>query len=398
MPPDIVRPFATSNAGDIIALAHRLGMRWKDVRPDEGVMRAEGNGQSFTSTTVRGFGLLLQYTLDPVILEERAKTSNVLHALILPSREADMLGFQTISGDELFGLPDFVFDFDDPKGVDAITRAMHQLGIDREVRERYARYVMRSNNLHGFSDLLGMVGPFLPLEGSSVVQILPPCSEAHDSPTNWWEGFVVYHARLLRCMEEQRMAGTLSKQIEWVLERFEYMRRTYPWNECPSWEAESTNKEIKNGRSIKFLDDLRGIWSTTTSYFTALESDWRDLGASKRFRYIDLVGAHIAQAVHYPDLAESNIKAGHNSQRYDLGPSRSKRVAEGMHIYVDQIPEVVDFMKEKGFNVERVTQEAWWTLILRAMCWHRSIAFMQYQKGTQVSPSFYGSRIPVYIA
>lgn len=76
MPSEIVRPFATSNVGNILALAHRLGMLWKDIRPDHGVMRAEGRGQSITSTTVRGFGLLLQYTLGGGTLEKNRNRIN----------------------------------------------------------------------------------------------------------------------------------------------------------------------------------------------------------------------------------------------------------------------------------------------------------------------------------
>lgn len=206
---------------------------------------------------------------------------------------------------------------------------------------------------------------------------------------------MVYHARLLEYMKEQRKSSDRSEQMEWVLERFEYMRNTYPWNQCPSWEAESANNETKNGRSIEFLNDLRSIWSTTTIYLLERHPSTSD--PSKSFRYIDLVAAHITQAVYYPDLAEANIKAGIN-KRSELGAGRSKRVAEGIHIYVDQIPNVVDFMKDKGFDDKRVVSEAWWTLILRAMCWHRSVAFIDIRRGFSVPPSFHGSKIPVYIA
>ncbi len=388
MPPDIVRPFATSNVGDIIAMGHRLGMRWKELRPDDGVLRAEGNGQSITSTTVRGFGLLLQYTFDRVILDKRARTSNILRTLTIPSRNADMFGFQIVAGSRDLYLPDFVFD--SSAGFSPIRLVMKQLGVDRDVQDMYADYFQRFGCLYGFSDLIGMVTSFLPLPGSSVVQVFSPYPEVHDSPTNCWEGFDVYHARLLEYTEEQIKAGNKSIQMKWVLDRFEYMRRTYPWNQCPSWEAESTNNETKNGRSVRFLNDLRSIWSQTTAYFKALQNKYS-------FRYIDLVGAHITQAVHYPMLAEANIKAG-TRRRYDLGDTRGYRVAEGMHIYVDQIPMVVEFMKEKGFDNESIATEAWWTLILRAMCWHRSVAFVEIQKGNLVPASFCGSRIPVYIA
>lgn len=385
MPPEIVRPFATSNVGDIIALAHRLGMRWKDIRPGDGIMRAEGNGQSITSTTVRGFGLLLQYTFDLSIVRiQTGIGSGDTLILTIPSREADMLGFQITP--RTYGVPRFVFG--DPIGPNTITRAMSQLGLDREVQDMYVEYFRKSKRLYGFSDLIGMVTCFLPLQGSSIVQIFSPYPEAHDSPTNWWEGFVVYHARLLKCVEGQIKTGDHSEQMKWVLDRFEYMRSTYPWNQCPSWEAESRNNETKNGRSIAFLNDLRNIWLAAEDYFRTLSS---------KFRYRDLVGAHIAQAVYYPDLAEANIKAG-TDKRYELGAGRSQRVAEGMHIYVDQIPKVVDFMKEKGFDDEKVVREAWWTLILKAMCWHRSVALMEFQPSNAVPPSFHESQIPVYIA
>lgn len=44
MPPDLVQPVAFSTIGDIIAIAHRLGMEWKGIRPGQDIMRAEGNG------------------------------------------------------------------------------------------------------------------------------------------------------------------------------------------------------------------------------------------------------------------------------------------------------------------------------------------------------------------
>ena len=388
MPPDIVRPFATSCVGDVIALAHRLGMRWKEIRPDDGVIRAEGNGQSITSTTVRGFGLLLQYTFDRSIVEDSKHVSNRASTLTIPSCEADMLGFQIVPGCKALDLPDFVFDAS--AGFSSIRQAMIQLGVKPEVRKMYAAYYERSGRLDGFSDLVGMVAPFLPLPGSSVVQIFNLYTQFQVSPTNWWEGFAVYYVRLLQYTEEQTKAGDDSEQMRWVLDRFEYMKRTYPNNKCPSWDDEIANKKIKNGGSLVYLDDLRNIWLATMDYFRKLQSQ-------KSLRYIDLVGAHIAQAVYYPDQTNENIKDRSN-KRFQLGVFRSEGMAEGMHIYVDQIPKVVDFMKEKGFGDAKIVTEAWWTLMLRAMCWHRSIAWVEIPKSNFVSPSFHGSRIPVYIA
>ena len=108
MPPEITRPFATSNVGDIIALAHRLGMFLTDLRPADGIMRAEGNGFSIVSTTVRGFGLFLQFTHDEAakIPDEQIRERHV------PTVAADKLGFQIIPGHRLFHrwLEDFALD------------------------------------------------------------------------------------------------------------------------------------------------------------------------------------------------------------------------------------------------------------------------------------------------
>ena len=59
MAPGITRPFASTTLGDIIALAHRLGMRWIDLRPEDGNVWADGQGQAITSIVVSGFGILI---------------------------------------------------------------------------------------------------------------------------------------------------------------------------------------------------------------------------------------------------------------------------------------------------------------------------------------------------
>ena len=90
MSPDIVRPVATSIVRDIIALAHRLGMGWNDLRLGDGFMRAEGNGHSIVSTTVRGFGILLQFAYDPA---GELLNSEAWSHVTIPSSQADKLGF-----------------------------------------------------------------------------------------------------------------------------------------------------------------------------------------------------------------------------------------------------------------------------------------------------------------
>ena len=62
MPPDIVRPVASTTVGNLIAMVHRLGMGWTEFRLDEGRLRATGDGRTFSTSIVRGMGLVVEYS------------------------------------------------------------------------------------------------------------------------------------------------------------------------------------------------------------------------------------------------------------------------------------------------------------------------------------------------
>jgi hypothetical protein len=63
--PDVVRPLARTSVSAIAIIARRMGMRWKDFRPVDGVMRAEGKDYILTATNVRSLGILLRYSPMP---------------------------------------------------------------------------------------------------------------------------------------------------------------------------------------------------------------------------------------------------------------------------------------------------------------------------------------------
>lgn len=64
MPPDIVRPVASTTLGCLVMMAHRMGMIWSDVRLDGGKFRATGDGRSFSVSLVRGMGFVVEYSSD----------------------------------------------------------------------------------------------------------------------------------------------------------------------------------------------------------------------------------------------------------------------------------------------------------------------------------------------
>ena len=382
MPTDIVRPFASSTIGDIIAIAHRLGMEWKDLRPGENIMRAEGNGQSFSSTPIRSLGILLQYTSDRPLAEDKAQRNT---SMMVCSAEADKFGFGIIPGFKDLGMSDI--QIDDAQEETALKNAMRDLGI-----ESYQWHLGVPHNHQNSFDLLPLMSPWIPLRGSNIVQIRRPCRN-FPSATMWWEGLVVFKNRLRDICSNQNETSSLS-QLRWVLEKYETMSSKYGWNDCPSWEEEGSNSRIKNGRDLAFLDDLYDIWRKCTKYLQDIQTRGHDSF------YRDLVAAHIVQALAVPPEMDRNVGDGKDQNaRWSFASFRSPHMAETMHLFIDRIPGMADFMAQKNFSDRDTVRDAWWTMILRAMCWQRSIAFVERDPSSAVVPSaLYNSRAPVYIA
>lgn len=66
-------------------------IRWKEFRPADGVMRAEGNGHLMTSTLVRSLGVMSHYSIT------RKRKPTRYEETYIPSSESDAMGFGVIS-------------------------------------------------------------------------------------------------------------------------------------------------------------------------------------------------------------------------------------------------------------------------------------------------------------
>lgn len=96
MPPDVVRPLASTTLGTLIAIAHRMGMTWVDLVPRDGKIRAEGKGHSISANVMRGMGIVVEYNMDPG-LQQRKRDWESLSSLYVPSIAADKVRHQRIS-------------------------------------------------------------------------------------------------------------------------------------------------------------------------------------------------------------------------------------------------------------------------------------------------------------
>lgn len=78
MPTDCPKPLASSTVGDIAVMVQRTGMIWKEFKPGEGRMIAEGGPYIINSMELRGLGIVLQFrclddTLNHNVRESKRK-------------------------------------------------------------------------------------------------------------------------------------------------------------------------------------------------------------------------------------------------------------------------------------------------------------------------------------
>lgn len=184
MPPDLVRPVATTNVFNIAIMAYRLGMTWIDFRPEENVMRAEGNGQLLNSTHVRSIGIILQYLKTGGYIEDSIdKNFN-------PSRVADALSFGII----LTSTPVLHMYFTLSSGdhlkigtIDEILFSMAQIGCTKDAIKKAKDTYSVGKKPFGFSDIIPLITPMMHVKGNPLIR-LPVPAEHCDGLTSHKEG------------------------------------------------------------------------------------------------------------------------------------------------------------------------------------------------------------------
>lgn len=205
MSPEIVRPFAVTNVSDIAVMARRLGMIWTDFRPEDGILRAEGNGHVLSSTLVRSIGVILQY-MNITPYPRKVSKEN----LFVPSRDADEMGFGILPGFEKLRIPSFRIGT-----IGEVYASMNIMDKSHQASQKIKDVRgIEPNCTFGFSDLIPLAAPMIRLRGSTIVRVPIP-TEYHAGLTLHKEGFVVFHNRLKEYIANDNRIE--HSEIKWVL-------------------------------------------------------------------------------------------------------------------------------------------------------------------------------------
>ncbi|KAI9893286.1 MAG: hypothetical protein M1814_000415 [Vezdaea aestivalis] len=411
VPAEVIRPFATTTLGSIAVVAKRLGMRWRDFRPHDGVMNAEGNGQTLTSTTVRSLGLLLQYSCDP-----QGQDFNFPY---VPSSASDLLAFGIVPASGL-GTPRLTVGT-----LNDIKALIHELSPGGQ----YSALLRDEENLQwldGFSEILGIASPFLRLRKSTVARVYNPLFGNPNIMTSR-EGFVIFLERI----KELCNHSPISSQANWIREKYIFLKYKFG-----QWERALNSKWTQLDHSMDYLDDLHDIFDETTAYIHSLLKE-RSMARPSRYFYNSLVSCQIGLTLtcrqrirlrfskynssegsddppvglelptstdqgekHRPsEASEGDTNFQRTYYEYENEPFFDTFLAEGMHVYFDSIDTIVITMASVGFGDAEMVKSAWITMMFRSLLWYRAHHLDPPQIGDRndLSSEFAESRLPIFI-
>ena len=377
IPPSVVKPLASSTVGYVVALGHRMRMTWKELKLEEGAMTAEGFGLSFVSTKIHGVGIVIQFSC--------SISKPLDHSMMLiPTAAADMMHCGIIPGDPELEIQDYDIVLDDNnvrnKDMTGIENLLKDLNVsaekiavlinddNRNLWEQFGGLPMFEQLLPGFSDVMPMLAPFMPLPGSRTVKCKNPIRQAIRGPLTWGQGWIIMQKRLNGMKRSAQMNQVFNHLTESM---------TDPYKDLYKQGCFAEN--LKTAKEEEFVHLLRCQHRSTTEYFQELKSNITN------FRFKDLVAAHIHMAV---DAASQDSKQENHGKPASWMDDRC-------YTYVDMVDKVVI----NGIKPE-IVQDAWWTLMLRCFTWSRSVYLVdKWVPGwAPQKAAVYRSQIPVWLS
>lgn len=428
VPPDISRPLATSSVGEIVVLALRLGMQWRNIQPATRQMSADGNGMSITALgSIAGAGCVLSFErsdnrdfeMNPeeMIIQSACADAMMcgvlpVDRLLHPTQQIEGRAFphtlNIIQGDLKIGI--------------AVLLDFLQVGFPDELRENNPDVNnIRNGAVMGpgsgvyrrppFNDLIFLVAPFIPIPGTTARNVLfngwagrGPCSIF-----NYFECRIALWRRL-----QKRMGTTFGSRetMKRIYALFSFLRLEFSGDF--NLDGRSAAINCTDGYPCQPQDRLalvticRSIHYETGEWFTT-KGEKKEKGSdSTPLRYKDLLAGHFVVATKAAKDAQSKFREKdpqewweeHNYAEDSGRPGGGGNVRPMYAIaleYVDHVKdgELRDWLhkyRDCKCTAEEV-EEAWWMLILRGLSWAMSVHIVC---GRDVASSHWRDATPVY--
>ena len=390
VPPDVIKPYAVANIGDIAIIAQRLGMSWKDFRPGEGVMRAEGNNCLITSTVVRSLGIVLSFSADSHLIDYEERHRNVY----VPSWQASLLGFGLVPRSDIAPeipigrTPHNAFPVGKEKLFDCYLRsfcgypqdeqAFGRIDESRHLSGTYGRLLLTWSDLdHSVaSEFVALVAPVLRMRNSTISRVFRPASNIGNEVLSSQFSMQSFCRRLQTLVLGS--VGT-SQQLQLILTQCNEILSHRRWDKANGHPMDYDF----NQSELELLDLIHDAWDATTE---VLKNPW----------FESLLRSHLRELL--------AIRDGHTQtsrQEIDAsGVSSNVSPEEDImgHYFEVCRPRIIEQVQQKHAlgKEDTVTLNSHWvTMIFRSLCWYSLHRFKF--KHAIVDFQYFESKQQVYI-
>ena len=368
MPPDVSRPMALTTVQSIGIIAVRLGMTWKDVRPTEGVMIAEGSGFTLTSSIVRGVGLVMGLTS-----EDRHDECLLFGSVeppgnrLAPTRYADRLAFGVVTAD--FRLRRLPFG-----SSDETFGTLREIDPSGTLVERMSNFQQREGDrMPGVSDFICMVCVPVRLLHSTIMRIPRPSNDVL-GPINSVCGTIAFQICLDRYVSSKGTCAT--EQSKHILQSVSGLERVWP-----QW-TKSRSRDSLDEPSMQYLDAIHRVLDTMRSWL----EKFRNESEANDDLYHAVLIEHISLAVVLAREARENAKRVALMYTSEMRGYFKDDFA-GLYASFTDLPDVS----------KNTVVDLWLTLAFRGICWAR-LHWMALDSPFSTIPARYcDSQLPVYI-
>lgn len=382
--PDIVRPLAKTSVSAIAIIARRLGMCWKDFRPVDGVMRAEGNGHIMTATIVRSLGILLHYSFTRSTKVFASKYSEEIY---IPQSESDNLGFGVVNTFPRYtAFPVRRLVIGTQQEIVVALDILDDSGVSSS---RLKGFLSRDSNFNlPMADVVAMAMNMARLRGTALVQVPAPSANMR----GFSQSIIGRHTFCL-CLEKVVGNELYSKGAQAQAIFLASQQLGSSW---PDWGAISDanvgvnmfEDDLVQTKSRAYLDVVHDYFEHTAVFLMdGMKQTWRKRSRNRNSTYSLLLGAHLRLAIFHQTDESVDLQY---LQRPDYNLEMEK--------YFKLFPEILAHLKrEHEICTDDFDQEIfdlWVTMLFRACCWGACHSFVP---GERVPFEYYGSQLPVYI-
>lgn len=418
---NITRPVAQTRLGDIILFALRMGMQWRTLDIESGMLVAVGNGYSLSTANRSG----LIFTFTSAGHHDRPPS-------IIPSQYADKMLFGILPGDPDLVKKDFILvrrTGDRDKDERILARILQPHGLDHGDHIKLETKAARN-------DLKKLLCPFLPQKyvNTATVRFMGWSWHCAQSFIGFFESRVAFIQSLDAEVKHNtsQHSGKNMNSLRNMKARLDELKNKYSSDfYClkftPRQTLSTTSSQQHTDYFNSFIRECEGIFDGCTKYLKdhkwghGVENAPED-GSTK---YALLVAAHTAMTNNAIGKAEkkfqeakANLESAHHgdwAEAIGIEKEAPPRTRNPRHLgnprFYFQMNQIVYDMRSEDCGIRQellklgveVTdtdaQVAWWMMMIRGIAWDMSCWREGWPSDERFVPStFYGDPTPVMLA